>query len=106
MISLKEMTTRLNELDPRVRLNWGIGCAVCLCLALLYSLASDQVKRLEKLRIAREADIAELLVLKQRFREASAVAQRAANRQAAVRPDDSATKLVEETGIKGKSLQI
>ena len=106
MNALKQLASRFNELAPAVRLRLGIALAAMLAIALLYSLASDQVKRMESLRNAREAEIAELMVLRQRYREAASIAQRAANLQAAVRPDDSPAKLIEEIGIKGKALQI
>jgi general secretion pathway protein M len=64
------------------------------------------VNRLEKRRTARESELTELLVLKQRYQEASGAAQRSANRLAAVSATDSPAKLIEETGIKGKSLQV
>jgi len=106
MTSLKDIATGFRELDPAIRLKVGIGCAVCLALALLYSLAHDQVNSLEKRRIAKESEIAEILILKQRYQETSSAAQRSANRLAAVRAGDSPAKLIEETGIKGKSLQV
>lgn len=106
MSTIREFAARFRELDPRIRLRWGIGLAVFLSLALLYSFANDQVKKIETLRIAKEGEIAELLALKQRFSEASAIAQRNANMQTAVRTEDSPAKLVEDTGIKGKSLQV
>jgi general secretion pathway protein M len=106
MTSLKDITLGFKELDAAVRLKMGIGFAVCLALALLYSLAHDQVNRLEKRRIAKESEIAELLVLKQRYQEANSSAQRSANRLSAVSAGDSPAKLIEETGIKGKSLQV
>ncbi len=106
MTSLKEIAAGFRELDPAIRLKLGIGCAVCLALALLYSLAHDQVNRLEKRRTAKESELAELLVLKQRYQETNSAAQRSANRLAAVRAGDSPAKLIEETGIKGKSLQV
>lgn len=106
MNALRNLATRFGELDPALRLRAGIGLAVVLSLALCYSLASDQVKRLELRRTAKEGEIAELLSLKQRFAEVSAIASRTANMQAAVRPEDSPAKLVEETGIKGKALQV
>lgn len=106
MTSLKEIAEDFRELDPAIRLRVGISLAVCLALALLYSLAYDQVNRLEKRRTAKESEIAELLVLKQRFQEANSAAQRTANLLAAVGAADSPAKLIEEAGIKGKSLQV
>lgn len=45
-------------------------------------------------------------MLKLRFQEANAGAQKLANRLAATRPDDSPAKIIEEIGIKGKNTQI
>ncbi|MBT0664037.1 general secretion pathway protein GspM [Geobacter pelophilus] len=106
MNAIKQMVARFADLDPRVRLRLGIGLASLLALGLLYSYANDQVKKLERKRTAGEADIAEMLVLKQRYKEAASISQRALNLQAAVRPDDSPAKLIEEIGIKGKALQV
>lgn len=106
MNGLKLLIQRFNELDQRTRLHWGIGCALVLVLTLLYSLATDQVKRLQKQRTIKEAAVSELLVLQQRYREATTTAQKIANRLAAVKPDDSPARVIEETGIKGKGTQI
>jgi general secretion pathway protein M len=106
MNAIKQFAVRFNELNPTVRLRFGIGLAVLLAIALLYSFAQGQVKGLKRLRTAREAEIAEMMILSQRYREAASVAQRAANRLASVRPDDSPAKLIEEIGIKGKGLQV
>lgn len=95
-----------NSMDDKTRLRWGMGIATILLLAVLLSTANSQVARLEKKRAAREADITEMLVLKLRFQEANAGAQKLANRLAATRPDDSPAKIIEEIGIKGKNTQI
>jgi general secretion pathway protein M len=106
MNRLKLIAAGFRDLDPRLRLRLGIGCACLLAVALLLSLVNGQTKRLEKLRTARESELAEMMQLRQRHQEASASAQKVANRLAAVRPDDSPARLIEEIGIKGKSLQI
>lgn len=103
---LQQLKEWFGQLDSLSRLRWGIGIAGLLVLALLYSAANDQVARLARKRAAREADIAEMLLLKVRHQQASAGAQKLANRLAAVRPDDSPARLIEEIGIKGKSSQI
>ena len=95
-----------NNMDDKTRLRWGMGIAASLLLAVLLSTANSQVARLEKKRAAREADITEMLMLKFRFQEANAGAQKLANRLAATRPDDSPAKIIEEIGIKGKNTQI
>lgn len=93
-------------MGTRTRLRWGGGIALLLILALLYSAADRRVALLTKRRASREADLAEMLMLKQRHREASAGAEKLANRMAATRPDDSPAKIIDEIGIKGKSSQI
>jgi general secretion pathway protein M len=102
-MSLKE---RFDEMEPAARLKAGYVIAALLLLAIVYSALHDRVVKLEKKRVSREADLAEMMVLKQRHLEASAGAQKLSNRLSAVTVDDSPAKLVEEIGIKGKSLQI
>ena len=93
-------------LDQTTRLRAGMVLAAVLALAIIYSAANDQLVRLQHKRNGREKAIAEMLLLKQRHVEASAVAQRLTNRLAATKADDSPAKLFEEIGIKGKSSQI
>ncbi len=102
-MSLKE---RFDEMEPAARLKAGYFVAALLILAIVYSALHDRAVKLEKKRVSREADLAEMMVLKQRHLEASAGAQKLSNRLSAVTADDSPAKLVEEIGIKGKSLQI
>ena len=103
---LKALAVWYNHLDSRVRLRLGIGIAVFLFLAILFSTANDRIGRLKKKLAAREADIAEMLVLKQRYLEANAVSQKLANRLTATRADDTPARIIEEIGIKGKGSQI
>jgi general secretion pathway protein M len=93
------------EMDQRDRLRWGIGIAAVLLLAICYSALNGRIALLTRKRAARESDVAEMLVLKQRYQEANAVAQKLANRMAALQPDDSPARIIEETGIKGKTSQ-
>ncbi|HEX8961006.1 MAG TPA: hypothetical protein VF775_05490 [Geobacteraceae bacterium] len=106
MKQLDLLIENYRAMDSTTRLRWGIGIAVLLILALLYSAANARVASLMKKRTAREADVAEMLVLKSRYQEASAGAQMLANRMAASRPDDSPAKIIDEIGIKGKGSQI
>ncbi len=106
MSYVKSLTTGLKTMDPRLRLRLGYGLALLLLVAIGLSAANDRIGRLAKKRAAREADIAEMLVLKSRYQEAAGSAQRLANRLAAVRADDSPAKVFEEIGIKGKGSQI
>jgi general secretion pathway protein M len=93
-------------MEPEMRLRIGIAMAVLLALPILYSALNDQTARLKKKLAGREAAVRELLVLKQRYLEANAGAQRLANRLSAVKPDDSPARLLEEIGIKGKGSQV
>ena len=84
----------------------GIGIALLLSLAIILSMANDRSGRLKKQLAAREADVAEMLVLKQRYQQANAVARKLANRLEATRADDSPARIIDEIGIKGKGSQI
>ncbi len=95
-----------HRLSSRDRLRLGIAIAALLFLAVLLSNANDRIDRLRKKLAGREGEVAEMLVLKQRYQEAKTSAQRLTNRLTATRPDDSPAKLIEEIGIKGKSSQI
>ncbi len=103
---LKLLAEQYDRLDSRLRLRLGIGVALLLFLLILLSAANDRIGRLKKKLSAREADIAEMMTLKQRYLEANAVAQRLANRLTATRPDDTPARIFEEIGIKGKGSQI
>jgi general secretion pathway protein M len=100
---LSEFYHRLEERD---RMRIGIGVALLLLLIIIFSAANDRISRMKKKLTAREADVAEMMVLKQRFLEANALSQRLNNRLAATRADDSPARIIDETGIKGKGVQI
>jgi general secretion pathway protein M len=93
-------------MEPGMRLRLTICIAVVLLILVALTAVNGQIARLEKRRTVREANIAEMLTLKQRYQEASADAQKLANRMAAVRPDDSPARIIDEIGIKGKGSQI
>ncbi|HEX2770137.1 MAG TPA: hypothetical protein VHN12_12735 [Geobacteraceae bacterium] len=95
-----------HHLDNRTRIRMGIGVALLLSLAIILSMTNDRIGRLKKQLAAREADVAEMLVLKQRYQQANAVARKLANRLEATRPDDSPARIIDEIGIKGKGSQI
>src|ERR1035441_5468310 len=103
MNSLNLLVEYYRNMESKTRHRLGIGIAVLLLLALSYSALNNRIALLTKKRAARETDMAEILVLKQRYLEASAGSQKLANRMAALRPDDSPARIVEETGIKGKT---
>jgi general secretion pathway protein M len=100
------LADRFNEIEPAARLKAGYCVAILLLLAIVYSALHDRIVKLEKKRVSREADLTEMMILKQRHREASVGAQKLSNRLSAVTVDDSVAKLLDEIGIKGKSSQI
>jgi general secretion pathway protein M len=103
---LNLLAEKYHHLDNRTRIRMGIGIALLLSLAIILSMANDRIGRLKKQLAAREADVAEMLVLKQRYQQANAVARKLANRLEATRPDDSPARIIDEIGIKGKGSQI
>jgi general secretion pathway protein M len=106
MNQLTRLRDAYQELDSRTRLQIGIGIAALLVIALVLSSANSTVAQLTKKRQAREAGLVELMQLKGRYQAALATSQRFANRLAATKSDDSPAKIVEEIGIKGKSLRV
>lgn len=100
---LKEL---YNDLDQQSRSRLAIAIICLLVLALCYSLLQERITKLKKRRTAREVVVKELMLLSHQFKLASSEAQRMNNRLAAVRADDSPARLVEETGIKGKNIQV
>uniref|UniRef100_A0A831UFI4 General secretion pathway protein GspM n=1 Tax=Geobacter metallireducens TaxID=28232 RepID=A0A831UFI4_GEOME len=106
MTALDRIRDAWGAMESRTRLRWGYGIITVLALAVALSAVHDRIALLEKKRIRREADLVEMMELKHRFLEARTVSQRLANRLAATRPDDTPARIVEETGIKGKSTRI
>jgi len=106
MNRFKELLARISGMDPALRLRWGGGIAALLLVLILFSAANQGIHRLEQKRRAREADLTEMLKLKSRYQSLATGGQSVVSRLAAVRPDDSPARIVEETGIKGKGLQV
>lgn len=106
MSYLNLLMEKFNRLDSKARVRWGAGLACFLLLAIILTGLNGRVALLAKKRTAREADLAEMMVLKQRYQEANAVSQKLANRLAATRADDSPAKIIDEIGIKGKGSQF
>jgi len=100
------LARKYEELDQQTRKNLAILIITILLLALCYSLLHDRISLLTRKRASREAAVTELMLLSHQYRLATAGSQRLSNRLAAVRADDSPARLVEETGIKGKSTQV
>jgi general secretion pathway protein M len=94
------------NMDPRTRLQWGIGISIGLLFLILFTTANERIASLEKKRKAREADLVEMMALKHRYLSAKVTSQQFAGRLASTRADDSPAKIIEETGIKGKSSRI
>lgn len=101
-----EIIGTLKGLDDRTRLRLGMVLAACLLIVIALSAMNSRISALEKKRVAREADITEMMRLKLRYQEANVGAQRLANRLQATKPDDSPAKIIEEIGIKGRGSQI
>jgi general secretion pathway protein M len=101
-----DIISTLQGLDSRTRLRIGMALGAFLVLVIALSAINARISVLEKKRVAREADLTEMMKLKARYQEASAGSQRLANRLLATRPDDSPAKIVEEIGIKGRNSQI
>lgn len=106
MNRLEQLTEFWQGLEPRMRRLVGITTASLLGLLLLLSFLNGRIENMEMRRSGRERDLAEMLVLKQRLLSARAGAQMFTSRLAATRPDDSPARIIEETGIKGKSIKV
>lgn len=94
------------DLDRRTRLWCGYAVIALLAAAVGWSTLSANVQALEKKRSAREAVLRELLPLKMSYISARQSSDQLSGRMASLRPDDSPAKIIEETGIKGKSVKI
>jgi general secretion pathway protein M len=94
------------DLDRRQRLWCGYALIGLLAVALGWSLLSARTAGLERKRAAREAVLKELLPLKVAYRTAKATSDIQAGRAAALLPDDTPAKIIEEIGIRGKAVKI
>jgi general secretion pathway protein M len=101
-----EMISALQALDSRTRQRLGMLLALLLLAVIALSALNSRISALEKKRVAREADIAEMMKLKLRYQEANIASQRLANRLLATKADDSPAKVIEEIGIQGRSSQV
>lgn len=97
---------RWQDLDGRTRLWGGYALIVLLAAAVGWSALSSRVQTLEKKRTAREAVLKELLPLKASYLSARQATDQLNGRIASLRPDDSPAKIIEDVGIKGKSVKI
>jgi len=94
------------NLDQKTRLYWGIGIACLLLFVILFSSINERIASLEKRRKAKEADLIEMMSLKQRLLTARMSSMRLAGRMTSLAPDDSPAKVIEEIGITGKSSRV
>jgi general secretion pathway protein M len=104
------MVERLREfwldLDDRSRrLLTGVGFAVVLVIIML-AFFEQRIDSLQKRLTSRERDLAEMMILRQRYREAKSGSDAMANRLAAIRGDDTPARIVEETGIRGGGVRV
>jgi general secretion pathway protein M len=94
------------DLDTRTRLWSGYTLIVLLVALVGWSTLSAKVQAIEKKRSAREVVLKELLPLKVAYLSARQSSDQLNGRMASLRPDDSLAKIIEDTGIKGKSVKI
>ena len=97
---------RWQNLDARTRLWSGYALIVLLAAVVGWSALSAKTEALEKKRIAREKVLKELLPLKTAYLSARQLSDQLKGRMASLRPDESLAKIIEDTGIKGKSVKI
>jgi general secretion pathway protein M len=77
-----------------------------LAAAVGWSMLNDRVQTLEKKRAAREVVLKDLLPLKAIYQSARQSSDQLKGQVASLRPDDSPAKIIEDIGIKGKSVKI
>jgi len=94
------------DADSRTRLRFGAVLILLLALTLAWSALASVTGRVERARTAREKVLKELMPLKAAYRAAKQSSDQLGGRMAALRPDDSPAKVLEEIGIKGKGLKI
>jgi general secretion pathway protein M len=102
----QELIDMLQGMESRTRQRLGVLLAVILVVVVALSAINRRTSTLERKRIAREADLADMMKLKLQHGAASVAALRLANRVGAIKPDDSPAKIIDQIGIKGKSSSI
>lgn len=103
---LELMRDSWQNLDSRTRLWAGYALIILLAAAVGWSALDSRVQTLEKKRAAREAVLKDLLPLKVAYLSARQTSDQLKGRIATLRPDDSPAKIIEDIGIKGKSVKI
>lgn len=94
------------NLDARTRLWAGYTLIILLAAAVGLSAVSSKVQQLENRKIAREKVLKELLPLKVAYLSAKQSSDQLNGKMASLRPDDSPAKVIDDIGIKGKSIKI
>lgn len=103
---LEQLQDFWQGLDSRARLKAGYVLIGVLVIVMGWSLLAGKCAQLEHKRKAREAVLRELLPLKTAYRSAKQSSDLLLGRLAAVRPDDSPAKIIDEIGIRGKGVKI
>jgi len=103
---LHQLRERYEATDRDVRLFIGVGIALFLLLLVLFTSANQRISALEKRRTAREAELGEMVRLKQRYLVAKISSRRFSGRLAAADGYDSPARVVERIGIKGTSSRV
>ena len=106
MSFLTNMFDGWRRLDSSSRLRAGYALIALLAVALAWSVLYGKTAQLERRRSAREAVLKELLPLKVAYRAAKQSSDRITSQMSGVRPDDSPAKIIDEIGIKGRSVKI
>lgn len=106
MSAFAQLVGLWRDLDSRSRLWSGYLLIALLAVGLGWGTLAAKTTELERKRAAREAVLKELMPLKVAYRTARANSDQAAGRMAALRPDDSLSRIIEESGIRGKSVKI
>lgn len=103
---LDDLRNRWQELEPTARLYLGYATIATLLIALCWSYIDLEASKLEKKLAARETVLKEMLPLKVAYTSVRQQSDELKGRAAALRPDDSLARIIEETGIKGRSLKL
>lgn len=103
---LENLREYWNRLDNHKRLLAGYALIALLVAAVGWTTLAGKRAALEKRRAAREATLKELLPLKLVYLAARQSSDQLASRMASLRPDDAPAKIIEEIGIKGKTVKI
>lgn len=96
---ITKVRDQYTALDVGTRRLITISCAIAVLVLIGFSAMTHHVAHLKVVQASREQILMELLLLQQQHQEASAGAQRLANRMMSVTSGDSPATVVEQTGI-------